>query len=203
MATCVLLGKNEKQFVVVSCNRALSESYSKSFQENKEDAAINVIKTAAAVNDMGVGSAKVSFSLYEDGFESFSVKRIEDSIVLIPYYEPEDRENYIYLNKNENGEYQIDKSSEAGKNFALGLDTRDFVDEVSEYFQTEVKALITLTNETLKRELAEKGEGHIAILSKDGFEVKNRRTEKSKLEIKNHTPKLERTYGKKQTEIER
>lgn len=146
-------------------------------QKTPKTAAINIIKEAGKVSAMDLGSVQVAFKNYGQ-WKNYFVDRSDNNgtITLSPCDNPKDRDSFVYVNaiEREDGKgmfYAINEKTEAGKNFVQGLGVRNWTNEKGEV-SSYVEGRATLANETLKKELVEKGDGYIAILSKDGFEVK-------------------------------
>lgn len=175
------LDNSQNQKIVIVANSALNyvanAETGELKQKSPKTAAINIIKEAGKVSAMDLGSVQVAFKSY-GRWQNYFVDRNENNgtITLAPCDNPKDRDSLIYVNavEREDGKgmfYSINEKTEAGKNFVQGLGTRDWTNdkgEVSSY----VEGRATLTNEALKKELKEKGGESIAILSKNGFEVK-------------------------------
>jgi|GEM_PF-5132435 len=181
-------------------------------------AAINIIREAGIVDGMDIGTVTVAFKNYGK-WQNYFIDKNETTgtISLKPCDKPNDRESFIYVNAvhREDGKgifYAFNEKTEAGRNFVQGLSTRNWTNEqgqVSSY----VEGRATLKNDILKQEMLEKGDGHIAILSRNGFEVKleselNKQNQElhqsmaKENEIQKNTPSVE-NVEKKQMDIDR
>lgn len=147
-------------------------------QKSPKTAAINVIREAGKVSAMDLGSVQVAFKTYGK-WQNYFVDRDEENgtITMKPCENPKDRDGFIYINitEREDGKgtyYAINEKTDAGKKFVQGLGVRDWVNENSGQVSSYIEGRVTLKNDALKEELMQKGEGYLAILSKNGFEVK-------------------------------
>ena len=175
------LDNSQNQKIVIVANSALNYVANTETGEFKQKtpktAAINIIKEAGKVSAMDLGSVQVSFKNYGK-WQNYFVDRNEKNgtITLAPCDNPKDRDGFIYINAIERQDgkgmfYAINEKSEVGKNFVQGLSIKEWDNgkgEVSSY----VEGRATLKNDVLKQELIEKGTDSIAVLSKNGFEVK-------------------------------
>ncbi|WP_270985550.1 hypothetical protein [Campylobacter helveticus] len=168
--------------IVIVANSALNYVSNKETgelgQKTPKTAAINIIREAGIVSGMDTGTVTVSFKNYGK-WQNYFVDRNDSNstISLRPCDNPKDREGFIYVNAvpREDGKgmfYAFNEKTEAGRNFVQGLSVRDWTNQQTEQVSSYVEGRATLKNDVLKQELLEKGEGHIAILSKNGFEVK-------------------------------
>lgn len=182
-------------------------------------AAINIIREAGSVSGMDVGTVTVAFKNYGK-WQNYFVDRNETNgtISLKPCDKPNDREGFIYVNavQREDGKgmfYAFNEKTEAGRNFVQGLSTRDWTNEQTGQVSSYVEGRATLKNDTLKQEMLEKGDGHIAILSRNGFEVKleselNKQNQElhqsmaKENEMQKNTPSVE-NVEKKQMDMDR
>lgn len=145
-------------------------------QRSPKTAALDMIKEGATVSGFNLGTVTASFKQYGKWENYFLNKNQETgSITLRPASNPNERENFVYVNPitTQDGKsyYAFNEKSEAGRNFVQGLSTKEWQNDKGEKFDY-VEGRVTLKNDGLKEQLKAK-ENQIAIISRNGFEVKN------------------------------
>lgn len=167
-----------KDKIVADTNNALNyKNKEGELQQRKVDTAlIDVIKEAGQISAMEVGSVMFSAKVNGD-WKNYFVNRDEKThnIVLKPT-NSQNRDDFIYINSytDEQGYfyYMINQKREAAKELIEGVGIVEHQNQdgtKSHYLETNVR----IYNEELKKELKEKGNEFVAILSNDGIRVVN------------------------------
>lgn len=158
-------------------------------KQRKPETALNeVIVEAGKVVGMDKGAVTLSVST-QGNYETYFVNKDDkNNIILRPADNPNDKERTVYvnsINKQDGGYfYAINTKSPAGQNLVENLDVRTV--EREGHDSAYIKATVMLKNDELKAELSQKGNGHTAILSKEGFRIV------SNDELKKQTPQKEK-----------
>lgn len=143
-------------------------------QRKPETAFIDVINEAGKVAGMEQGSVTMAIEI-NGQWENFFVNRDENhNISLKPINDPYDIESTIYINshKNKDGNFycSLNDKTIAGKALKEGIGVSEYVRENGEK-SSYIKANVRLANPEIKKQLLEKGEGYLAIVSKDNVKV--------------------------------
>lgn len=187
--------KNPKIVIVTNSSLNYLDKENNLKQREPKTAALNVINEAANVAKMDLGTLQVSFK-QGDEWKNYwiDVNEKNNNVSLTPC---NDKNAVVYVNAftNENGgySYSFNEKNEAGKAFLENLSVKTWVNEKEGRTSDFVESRVTLKNDELKKQLTQKGEGAIAVLSKNGFEVK--------LESELKTEKAQQTQAKQTPEI--
>ena len=164
-------------------------------QREPKTAALSMIQEAAVVAGYNVGSVTASFKQYGK-WENYFVNKNQETgtITLRPTKEPNNRENFVYVNPvtTQDGRsfYAFNERSEVGKNFVQGLSTKEWQRDKNSEMLKYVEGRVTLKNDDLQSALKEKGQGFIAVLSKDGIEIR------SEADLKKGAQEVQNVVGK-------
>ncbi|CUU78966.1 cpp47 [Campylobacter hyointestinalis subsp. hyointestinalis] len=170
---------NEKSpKLAIDCNNNLNykNKAGEIKQRQAETALVEIIEEAGKVASMDVGVVTIGAKI-NNSWKNFYVDRQENkNIVLKPVDSAQNRDTFIYVNsiQKNNGSYfySINTQKEPGKKLVEGIGISEFTNkDNSKSFYVDCGA--RLANETIKKELLEKGNGYIAIVSKDNFRVVN------------------------------
>lgn len=198
--------KNPKVVIVTNSSLNYLDKEDNLKQREPKTAALNVVAEAANVAKMDLGTLQVSFK-QGDEWKNYwiDVNEKNNNISLKPCNNA-DKNAIVYANAfaKENGgySYSFNEKSEAGKAFIDGLSVKTWVNEKEGRTSEFVESRVTLTNDMLKKQLTEKGDGAIAVLSKNGFEVKlesELKAEKAQKTQEQQTPEI----SKKNDDLER
>ena len=198
--------KNPKVVIVTNSSLNYLDKENNLKQREPKTAALNVITEAANVAKMDLGTLQVSFK-QGDEWKNYwiDVNEKNNNISLTPCNNA-DKNAIVYANAfaKENGgySYSFNEKSEAGKAFVEGLSVKTWVNEKEGRTSDFVESRVTLKNDELKKQLTDKGDGAIAVLSKNGFEIKlesELKTEKAQKTQEKQTPEI----SKKNDDLER
>ena len=211
------LDNTEHQKIVLVANSSMNYVTEDGLTKQREPktAALSIIREAAVVAGYNVGTVTASFKQYGKWKNYFVNKNQETgTITLRPTEEPNNRENFVYVNpvSTQDGRsfYAFNEKSEVGKNFVQGLSTKEWQNPESGDVSKYIEGRATLKNDDLQSTLKEKGQGFIAILSKDGIEIKSEADlKKGSQEVQNAVnkeigaaEKQQATQSKKKNELE-
>lgn len=180
----VKLTKEQNPKLSIEANNALNYKTKEGEikQRDPKYALTEVCVEAGKVAGMGKDKGNVVLGVEVNGkYENYFVNRMKDdnSIVLKPTDTVQDKSTYVYINRVENKQtgkafYAINDAPEYGgangARLVQGLGVQDKQNDdgsMSHY----VKANIRLANDELKQALTQKGEGYVAILSKEGYKI--------------------------------
>lgn len=211
------LDNTEHQKIVLATNSSTNYVTKDGLTKQREPktAALSMIQEASVVSGYNLGSVTASFKQYGK-WENYFVNKNQETgtITLRPVQNPSDREKFVYVNSvnTEDGRsfYAFNEKSEVGKNFVQGLSTKEWQNPESGDVSKYIEGRVTLKNDNLQAALKEKGEGYVAILSKDGVEIKSETDlKKGSQEVQNAvnkeigaTEKQQTTQSKKKDELE-
>ncbi len=194
------LDKSNKVVVVANSSLEYTDNEGNIKQKEPKTAALNVIKEAAQVAKMDVGTVQASFKIGEE-WKNYWVN-VDDKTnnVSLKPCNSNDKSQIIYVNayEKEGGKYDLSLNSknEAGREFVNGLNVKAYVNEQEAKTTNYVESRITLTNENIKKSLMEKGEGSIAVLSNEGVNI----TTAKELQQVKEQARLQQPTDRSQTE---
>ncbi|MFA5428476.1 MAG: hypothetical protein WC279_09775 [Sulfurimonas sp.] len=139
-----------------------------------ETALLDVIDEAGKVAGMNKGPVLLSVSVSGEYQNYFVNKDNNNTIILKPAANPNDKENYVYINpidkQNANGYfYVINTKTPAGKKLIDGLDLNVVNNPGNDLSSEYLKVRVTISNDEIKTNLIKQGANNIVILSKDGY----------------------------------
>lgn len=173
------LDNTQSQKIVLVTNSAINyvAQDGSTKQREPKTAALDMIREAATVSGFNVGAVTASFKQYGK-WENYFVNKSQETgtITLRPANNPNDRENFVYVNpiNTQDGKsyYAFNEKTETGKMFVQGLSTKEWQKDPQSEVHEYVEGRITLKNDELQAQLKEK-QGSIAVISKNGIELKN------------------------------
>ncbi len=171
----VELSKEKNPKLVVSVNNALNykDKDGELKQRQAKSALTDVLVEAGKVAKMDKG--KVMVSIEKNGkYETYFANKMGNTNS-IAFANANNKDDVIYLNAVDKNDgkgyfYAINDKAENGKELIEKIGIKE-VQNQDNTKSSYVKATVRLKNDELKKELQEKGNNHIAILSKDEIRV--------------------------------
>lgn len=174
-------GKNPK--AVVNVDNSLNYQDKEGNLQSKQikTAITEIAEEAGKVTAMGFGAVTMSVKDSEGAYKNYFVNRNENNgtITLVPtdLQDKTDSSQNVYFNrhsKENNGKnyffYTLNDKSEAGKAFLENLSTTEWQDKDGAN-RSNLEARVVLHNPELVKQLKEKGENALAVVSKDNFRI--------------------------------
>lgn len=179
----VTLDKSKNPKAIVNVDNSLNyQDKDGNLQTKQAKTAIaEIAEEAGKVAAMELGAVTMSVRDSEGQYKNYFVNRNENNgaISLVPtdLQNKEDTSRNVYFNryaKDNNGKtyhyYTLNDKSEAGKAFLENLSTNEWQDK-NGASRSNLEARIVLHNQELVKQLAEKGENALAVVSKDNFRI--------------------------------
>lgn len=203
--------KNPKVVIITNSSLNYQDKDGNLKERMPKTAALNVISEAANVAKMDVGTLQVSFKQGEEWKNYWIDVNEKNNNVSLKPCNSADKNDIVYANAYANErcgyDYSFNEKSEAGKAFIEGLSVKAWTNEKEGRVSSYVESRVTLKNDELHKQLTEKGEGAIAILSKEkGFEVTTEnelKVAKAQKAQEKQTPTKDSELSKKNDELER
>lgn len=169
--------KNPKAIVNVDSSLNYQDKDGNLQSKLSKTAITSIAEEAGRVASMGLGAVTLSIRDAKDQYQNYFVNRNESSgtITLTPT-DSSKQDASVYFNRyaKENAKsqyfYMINDKSEAGKAFLGNLTTNEWQDK-NGFSRSNLEVRVCLHNQEIAKQLLEKGENALAVVSKDNFRI--------------------------------